>query len=114
MPLAVFRYDRFMADDADDGTTLAARRVVVAQRIIAEQRSLIERLKATRRDTAGCNSDEVLVSALCRSGRSANAARRQSQLFRSCWHRWHLHAALIISADPPAVRPADWHQLTAA
>jgi hypothetical protein len=51
--LAVFRYDRFMADDADDGTTLAARRVAVAQRIIAEQRSLIERLKATRRDTAG-------------------------------------------------------------
>jgi hypothetical protein len=39
--------------DGDDGTTLAARRVAVAQRIIAEQKALIDHLKAARRDTAG-------------------------------------------------------------
>jgi hypothetical protein len=34
--VALYRYDRCMVD-GDDGTTLAARRVAVAQRIIAEQ-----------------------------------------------------------------------------
>jgi hypothetical protein len=34
-------------------TTQAARRVAVAQRIVAEQKALIDRLKAARRDTAG-------------------------------------------------------------
>lgn len=47
-----FRYDRSMAD-GDDGTKLAARRVAVAERIVAEQKALIDRLKAARQDTAG-------------------------------------------------------------
>jgi hypothetical protein len=34
-----------------DRNTLAARRVAVAQRIIAEQKALIDRLEAARRDT---------------------------------------------------------------
>jgi len=39
--------------DGDDGTKLAARRIAVAQSVIAEQKALIDRLKAARRDTAG-------------------------------------------------------------
>jgi hypothetical protein len=39
--------------DGDDGIRLAARRVAVAQRIIAEQKALIDHLKAARRDAAG-------------------------------------------------------------
>ena len=39
--------------DGDERTTQAARRVAVAQRIVAEQKALIDRLKAARRDTAG-------------------------------------------------------------
>jgi hypothetical protein len=36
-----------------NGPTQAARRVAVAQRIVAEQNALINRLKAAGRDTAG-------------------------------------------------------------
>ena len=39
--------------DGDDGTKLAARRVAVAERIVAEQKALIDRLKVAQRDTAG-------------------------------------------------------------
>jgi len=39
--------------DGDKRTTQAARRVAVAQRIVAEQKALINRLKAAGRDTAG-------------------------------------------------------------
>jgi hypothetical protein len=39
--------------DGNERTTQAARRVVVAQRIVAEQKALIDRLKAAQRDTAG-------------------------------------------------------------
>jgi hypothetical protein len=39
--------------DGDNGTARAARRVAVAQRIVAEQKALIDRLKAARRDTPG-------------------------------------------------------------
>ena len=39
--------------DGDNGTARAARRVAVAQRIVAEQKALINRLKAAGRDTAG-------------------------------------------------------------
>ena len=37
--------------DGDKRTTQAARRVAVAQHIVAEQKALIGRLKAARRDT---------------------------------------------------------------
>jgi hypothetical protein len=36
----------------DERTAQAARRVAVAQRIVAEQKALIDRLKAAQRDTA--------------------------------------------------------------
>jgi hypothetical protein len=38
--------------DGDERTTQAARRVAVAQRIIAEQKALIDRLKAAQCNTA--------------------------------------------------------------
>jgi hypothetical protein len=38
--------------DGDERTTQAARRVAVAQDIVAEQKALIDRLKAAQRDTA--------------------------------------------------------------
>ena len=38
--------------DGDKRTTQAARRVAVAQRIVAEQKALIDRLRAAQRDTA--------------------------------------------------------------
>ena len=38
--------------DGDKRTTQAARRVAVAQRIVAEQKALINRLRAAQRDTA--------------------------------------------------------------
>ena len=41
-------------------TTQAARRVAVAQRIVAEQKALIDRLKAAQRDTA--DAERVLRS----------------------------------------------------
>ena len=50
--VAVSRYDRGMVD-RDDGTTEGARRAAVAQLIIAEQKALIDHLKAVGRDTAG-------------------------------------------------------------
>jgi hypothetical protein len=39
--------------NGDERTTQAARRVAVAQRIVAEQKALIDRLRAAQRDTGG-------------------------------------------------------------
>ena len=39
--------------DGDKRTTQAARRVAVAQHIVAEQKALVERLKAAGHDSAG-------------------------------------------------------------
>ena len=46
--------------DGDKRTTHAARRVAVAQRIVAEQKALINCLKAAQRDTA--NAERLLRS----------------------------------------------------
>ena len=77
--VAVSRYDRGMVD-RDDGTTEGARRAAVAQLIIAEQKALIDHLKAVGRDTAGA---ERLLRSFEQQSRSERLLRSfQDQLRR--------------------------------
>jgi flagellar biosynthesis/type III secretory pathway chaperone len=83
MSYAAFsRYVRCMVD-GDDGTTLEARRVAVAQRIIAEQKSLIDHLKAARRDAAGA---ERLLRSFEEQLRRAHLLRSFEELRRLTRH----------------------------